>query len=102
MSCKTPLLMAWVCIGVTLAQLNTEKGDLNDDDASKRFAGQVRAYDGFNTESKASVSSDAPSSKTFFAPVWKYLKGENFYFTSVHFSETPPQPVVMSTCWHDF
>lgn len=61
------VLMAWVLIGVSLAQLNNAESHLYKHDL---LTGQDEFYDGNEW------LSDAARDQRFFAPVWKFVQGE--------------------------
>lgn len=70
--------MAWVYIGLTLAQLNTGKGNFNAGEANQGFTSKGLAYDGHDSNAEASVpSNDLGSEMAIDLRVWKYLKGKN-------------------------
>lgn len=77
-SLKGLLLLAWVYIGLTPAQLNTGKGYFNAGEVNQGFADKGLAFDVPDSNAEASVpSNDLGSEMAIDLRVWKYLKGKN-------------------------
>lgn len=61
------VLMAWVCVAVTLARLNSGESVMMN--TGGRLAGRDQLYNGVHLAKKAPLA--------FPVPVWKYLQGES-------------------------
>ena len=65
------VLMAWVCVSLTLARFSKPK---EADGSNGHFAGRLREFDGYVF--KASDSADPPTSETLLVHPWKNFRGE--------------------------
>lgn len=76
-------MMAWVWIGFTLAQLNNAESHRS---GRRHFGGHDQFFDG-NKQLFAAAPEDR-TNRSYLAPVWNFLQGEDPLLTLTLFSPT--------------